>query len=469
MAFITEDFMLHGETAKALYHEHAKNMPIIDYHNHLDPKKIYEDPCYDNIAQVWLEGDHYKWRAMRAMGFPETVISGGGDDFERFQAWAQTVENCIGNPLYHWTHLELKRYFNVDKVLNKKNAAYIWDACNEKLRSREFSVRNLLRMQQVKMLCTTDDPADDLIWHKKLKAEGFDIHVLPSFRPGRALSIEAEDFSEYAHLLSEKTHENVSHVDGLLKALSSRLDDFAAAGCRVSDHSLDTDFYIPADEAQADAIYQKGMEGRPVSPAEAAMYRGYLLTALGREYHKRDLVMQLHIGALRNTSSRMFARLGADTGFDSMGDFSYAASLAGLMDAMDRTDELPKMVLYGLNPQDMDMLAAMAGNFQGNDRGIRGKIQLGSAWWFGDHKDGILRQLKALSSNGLLPVFIGMLTDSRSFLSFPRHEYFRRILCDFTGNLVDLGEYPKDMEFLGEMTENICYYNCRAFLTASRS
>lgn len=462
-SIIQDNFLLQTETARELYHDHACNLPIIDFHNHLNPKEIYEDRCYDNLAEVWLGGDHYKWRAMRAYGVFESLITGDGKPYEKFLAWAETVQNCFGNPLYHWTHLELKRYFNIDKTLSAATAEEIWNECNEKLRSREYSIRNLLRMQKVEVLCTTDDPIDDLEYHKKLKEEGFEIQVLPTFRPDKALAIEKDTFTEYLLQLGNKTSKKLLTVQDILDALKQRLLYFLKAGCRVTDHSLESHFYQPASEETVNAILQKGLSGTSLSAEECAMYRGYLLSALGREYAKHNLVMQLHIGALRNNSTRLVQKLGPDTGFDSLNDFQYAPSLSALLNSMDTSNELPKTVLYYLNPKDADTLSAMAGNFQSNDAGIKGKIQLGSAWWFCDHKAGMERQMEALSDVGLLSTFIGMLTDSRSFLSFPRHEYFRRILCNKAGVLVENGEYPKDMDYLGRMIENISYGNAKGY------
>lgn len=461
--FIHDDFLLLTDTARELFSSHARNLPVIDFHNHLNPQEIYEDKCYDNIAQVWLDGDHYKWRAMRANGIPEQLITGDGQPFEKFLAWADTVQNCIGNPLYHWTHLELKRYFDVDTPLSPATAKDIWDICNQKLQSPEYSIRHLLKMQNVEILCTTDDPVDDLSWHKKLAMEQSDLQVLPTFRPGNALDIEKENFPSYAASLGAAAQTDVSTLSGLIDALKKRLDYFISAGCRVTDHSLECSFYLPASSETVNALYCKRLAGTVLSSEESAMYRGFVLTELGREYARKGLAMQLHIGALRNNSSRMFVKLGADTGFDSLNDFNYATQLSALLDAMDCTDELPKTILYYLNPKDADMLAAMAGNYQGNKDGIKGKVQLGSAWWFCDHKHGMEQQMEALSDVGLISHFIGMLTDSRSFLSFPRHEYFRRILCNKIGNWVENGEYPKDMDYLGALTENICYYNAKNY------
>lgn len=461
--FIYDDFLLKNNTAKTLYHQHASHMPIIDFHNHLNPKEIYEDACYDNIAEVWLGGDHYKWRAMRANGVPEELVTGNAAPYDKFMAWADTVQNCIGNPLYHWTHLELKRYFDIDETLSPATAQKIWDTCNEKLKTPQYSIRNLLRMQNVEVLCTTDDPADDLQWHKKLHDSDFEIQVLPSFRPGRALDIEKADFTDYVSILSGLTGGGLLTMESLIDALKQRLTYFESVGCRVTDHSLEGDFYISASYDEVNGIYQKRLQGAELTTTETAKYKGYLLTELGKEYSRRGLVMQFHIGAIRSNSSRMFEKLGADTGFDSQNDFNYAPQLAALLNAMDETNELPKSILYYLNPKDAEMLATMAGNFQGNDSHIRGKIQLGSAWWFCDHKNGMEHQMDTLADVGLISTFVGMLTDSRSFLSFPRHEYFRRILCGKIGALVENGEYPADMEYLGGMIEGICYNNAKSY------
>lgn len=456
--FMNEDFLLKTETARTLFHQYGEKQPIVDFHNHLIPREIYEDKTYGNLTEVWLGGDHYKWRAMRANGVPERLITGDGAPYEKFLAWADTVQNCIGNPLYHWTHLELQRYFGITEPLSPKTAKTIWDICNEKLRTPAYSARNLLKMQGVEVLCTTDDPADDLQWHKKLAEEGFDIRVLPTFRPGSALDIEKESFSAYLERLGSP-----KSLEELLSALEARLDYFVEAGCRVTDHSLEGDFYLHADEKTADGIFQKRLAGETLTDAELAQYKGYVLTTLGRAYARRGLVMQLHIGALRNNSTRMFRKLGADTGLDSLHDFDYAPQLSALLDAMDQSDELPKTILYCLNPKDLPMLAAMAGNYQGNEMGIKGKVQLGSAWWFCDHKNGMELQLRSLADVGVLPTFVGMLTDSRSFLSFPRHEYFRRILCNLIGEWVENGEYPADLTFLDQVVENICCQNAKTY------
>ena len=454
--FINDNFILHNETAVKLCHEHAAKMPIIDYHNHLNPQEIFEDRVYDNLTEVWLGGDHYKWRAMRANGVPEELVTGSGDAYKKYQAYADTVQKAFGNPLYHWTHLELKRYFGIDENLNPDTAEEIWDKCNERLRSSGFSALNLLRMQNVKVLCTTDNPADDLEWHRKIRETVDDIRVLPSFRPGDALDIEKEGFGAYMARLGDAAGLDISSFEDLVEALRRRLIFFMENGCRVTDHSLECDFFVADDPAEADRIFKKRLGGEAVTEQEAAMYRGVLMKKLGGLYADNSLAMQLHIGALRNNSDRMFEKIGADTGYDSLNDFNYAPQLGKLLNSMDKDEKLPRTILYCLNPKDMPMLMSMAGNFQGNDEGIRSKIQLGSAWWFMDHMNGMKLQLETLCDGGLLSGFIGMLTDSRSFLSFPRHEYFRRILCNLIGEKVERGEYPADMEYLGRMVEDIC-------------
>lgn len=470
-----ENFLLGTETAKTLFHIAAKEMPIVDFHNHLSPREIYENKCYDNIADVWLGGDHYKWRAMRSNGISERYVTGDATPYEKFEAWADTVQRAIGNPLYHWTHLELQRYFGIDTPLNPKTAREIWDKCNAKLRTKDYSVRNLLAMQNVKILCTTDDPADSLEWHTKLRNEpDLCFQVLPSFRPEKALGIEKDGFATYLKTLGEAAEVPVTDsAESVLNALINRLDFFVKTGCRVTDHSLESAFYIASGEQKsnkenADKVLRKRLNGEIITEDEAGCYRGYLLSELGKAYAKRNLVMQLHIGAIRNNATRFLGTQGADHGFDSVNDFNYAPQLAALLDSMDRTNELPRTILYCLNSKDLDMLATMAGNFQSNEDGIRGKVQLGSAWWFLDHKTGMEHQLQSLSDVGLLSTFIGMLTDSRSFLSFPRHEYFRRILCNKVGAWVENGEYPNDEAYLSEVIRDICAENAMRYFQFER-
>ncbi len=455
--FMDSDFLLQTDTAKMLYHDAAETMPIFDYHNHLNQKAILEDSQMDNLTQVWLGGDHYKWRAMRAMGVPEELITGNGSDYDKFLAWARTIENSIGNPLYHWTHLELQRYFGITAPLSEATAKQIWDSANEQMRSKEFSVRNLILRQNVKYMCTTDDPADDLEAHKALKNENFGCTVLPTFRPEKAMAIEKPGYADYIAKLSEVSGVDIKNVDDLMKALEKRMDYFISVGCVVTDHSLEGCFYQPATVEDVDRVMKKRLEGEELTAAECGMYKGYVMIALGKMYARKNIVMQLHIGALRNNSSRQLAAIGVDSGFDSMDDIKYASYLSTMLNEMDKENLLPKTVLYSLNPNDNEMLASMAGNFQGG--GIRGKMQFGTAWWFNDHKPGMEAQLTVLSSIGLLSPFIGMLTDSRRFLSFPRHEYFRRILCNVVGNWVENGEYPNHPDFLKEMINNISYNN----------
>ena len=394
---------------------------------------------------------------MRAMGVPEELITGNGSDYDKFLAWARTIENSIGNPLYHWTHLELQRYFGITAPLSEATAKQIWDSANEQMRSKEFSVRNLILRQNVKYMCTTDDPADDLEAHKALKNENFGCTVLPTFRPEKAMAIEKPGYADYIAKLSEVSGVDIKNVDDLMKALEKRMDYFISVGCVVTDHSLEGCFYQPATVEDVDRVMKKRLEGQELTAAECGMYKGYVMIALGKMYARKNIVMQLHIGALRNNSSRQLAAIGVDSGFDSMDDIKYASYLSTMLNEMDKENLLPKTVLYSLNPNDNEMLASMAGNFQGG--GIRGKMQFGTAWWFNDHKPGMEAQLTVLSSIGLLSPFIGMLTDSRSFLSFPRHEYFRRILCNVVGNWVENGEYPNHPDFLKEMINNISYNN----------
>lgn len=462
MKFMDENFLLTNDTAKDLFAA-VKDEPIIDFHNHLNPREIYEDKCFDNMAEVWLGGDHYKWRAMRANGISESLITGDGAPFDKFMAWADTVQNLIGNPLYHWTHLELQRYFGIETPLNPNTAKDIWDACNEKLHSKEYSVRNLLRMQNVSVLCTTDDPADNLEWHQKIREDGFEIKVLPSFRPEKSIGIDKEGFVDYINNLSMLVEFRIDDTESLLKALELRLDFFIENGCRVSDHSLESLFFVPTSKKEVDEILKIRMAGVQLTEEQEGKFRGYMLTELGRLYAKRDIVMQLHIGAIRNNSARWFKKLGADTGFDALGDFNYAPQLAALLSAMDENDELPKTILYCLNPKDTEMLAAMAGTFCSNEAGIKGKVQLGAAWWFCDHKNGMERQIEAMSDTGLIATSVGMLTDSRSFLSFPRHELYRRILCNKIGTWVEAGEYPDDLTYLRSMTRCICGENAISY------
>ncbi len=462
--FLDEDFLLSNKTAQRLYHEYAAYQPIYDYHCHLNPRVVAENKPFTNLTEIWLAGDHYKWRGMRSAGIDERLITGDASDYEKFQAWAKTVPMCLGNPLYHWTHLELRRPFGIaNTILNPTTAETIWAHCNELLSTPEFLPRGIMKQMNVKMVGTTDDPLDTLEYHKAIAADSsFDIEVAPSWRPDKAFKIELEGFAAYIDKLGKVADIEIERFSDLLTALDRRLDHFAAHGCRAADHGIEVLRFaaVPA-EAELDKILHRRMNGGALTELEIAQYSTAVQVWLGRQYAKRGWVMQLHMGAQRNNNTRMFRLLGADAGFDSIGDKNFSFELASLLDAMDVTNELPKTILYCLNPRDNEMLGTMIGNFQGG--GIAGKIQFGSGWWFNDQKDGMQRQLEQLSQLGLLSQFVGMLTDSRSFLSYTRHEYFRRILCNMVGGWVENGEVPYDMELLGNMVKNICYQNARNY------
>ncbi len=461
--FITEDFLLYNDTAKELYHDVAKDLPIIDYHNHLSPNDILEDKNFDNMAEVWLGGDHYKWRAMRANGIDEAYITGGKSDEEKFMAWAKTVPKTFGNPLYHWTHMELLRYFAIDDLLNEESAPAIWKEANEKLATPEFSTRSLLKRQKVEFLGTTDDPTDDLANHIALKEEGFEIKVSPSFRPDKGLNIERDEFLSWIEKLAEVTDLEINTFDKFIEALEKRVDFFDELGCRSSDHGIDVMFYEPAAKEEAAAIFEKRLAGGELSKTEVDKFKTYTLIVLGELYADKGWVMQLHLGALRNTNEKMFKKLGPDTGFDSIGDRLIANKLANYLNSLEKMDKLPKTILYSLNAKDYDVLASMAGNFQSSE--IPGKIQFGTAWWFNDTIDGMEDQMKTLANIGLISNFIGMLTDSRSFLSFPRHEYFRRVLCNILGTWVEEHKIPKDLTLLEQYVRDICYENAKRYFS----
>ena len=461
-AFMDENFLLTTKTAETLYHEFAKPMPIYDYHCHLSTKEIYENKRYRSITEVWLGGDHYKWRALRANGVEEHYITGNASDKEKFLKWAETVPQCIGNPLYHWTHQELKTYFGIEKQLSPETAEEIWETCNTLLAQDDFTARRLIQRSNVTVICTTDDPADSLEYHIALaKDPSFNVKVLPTFRPDKSFNIEKAGFAEWIEKLSIVTGKKITTLDDLLAALDERLDFFHSVGGRISDHGLDPLVFEPATHQDAALIFEKGLQGENLTDYDVRQYKTFILTFLGRGYAKRGWVMQLHMGTVRNASSRMFRLLGPDSGFDAIADYSLGLSLAAFLDKLDSTDELPKTILYCLNPRDNEMLATIAGSFQGG--GIPGKIQFGSGWWFNDQKDGMIRQMTALASIGLLSRFVGMLTDSRSFLSYTRHDYFRRILCTLLGEWVENGEIPNDMKLLGTMVQNICYNNSKNY------
>jgi glucuronate isomerase len=462
--FMDDHFLLSNETAIKLYHDFAKDMPIIDYHCHLSPQQIFENKSFENITEAWLYGDHYKWRAMRANGIEERYVTGGEGvtDYERFEAWAKSVPQTIGNPLYQWSHLELRRYFGVYELINEKNAPFIWEQVNAKLATGQFKARDLVKMSNVEVICTTDDPVDSLEYHIAIKdLEDFNVQVLPSFRPDKALEINRATFLEWIGKLGEAAAMTINSYDALLEALAARVKFFDVVGCKVSDHALDYVAYAETTKADAAAIFAKALNGVTVSMEEEKQYKTYTLLFLGRLYAERGWAMQFHINAARNNSSRMFGKLGPDTGFDSINDSVVAYPLTRLLDALDTDDALPKTIVYSLNAKDNDVLGSIIGSFQGG--GVPGKIQLGSAWWFNDTKNGMLDQMNTLANQGLLSRFVGMLTDSRSFLSYTRHEYFRRLLCNLLGEWVENGEAPQDMELLGEMVQNISYRNAKAY------
>lgn len=465
--FMCEDFLLTTETAKRLYHEYAKDQPIYDYHCHLNPQEIACDRRFDNLGQIWLEGDHYKWRGMRSAGVNERLITGNSSDLEKYMAWAKTVPQCLGNPLYHWTHLELRRPFGITgKLFGPETANTIWDHCNERLATPEFSARGIMKQMNVRMAGTTDDPIDSLEHHAAIaKDDSFDIEVLPSWRPDKAFKIDLDGFTDYMRDLGESADTEIRCFNDLLMALSARLTHFDQHGCRAADHGIEIVRYasIP-NEATLDKLITRRLNGEVLNDTEVAQFSTAVQVWLGKQYAKLGWVMQLHIGAQRNNSTRMFKLLGPDTGFDSIGDRSFAYELSSILDEMDKTDELPKTILYCLNPRDNEMMATMIGNFQGG--GIAGKIQFGSGWWFNDQKDGMQRQIEQLAQLGLLSQFVGMLTDSRSFLSYTRHEYFRRILCEMIGRWVENGEAPNDDSLLKPMIQNISFGNAAHFFKA---
>ncbi|HHW45340.1 MAG TPA: glucuronate isomerase [Clostridiales bacterium] len=456
--FMDENFLLNTETAKFLYHNFAKQMPIADYHCHIDPKEIFENRRFKNITKAWLEADHYKWRAMRSNGTPEDKITGSGSDKEKFDAYAAVMDKCIGNPLYHWSHLELKRYFGFDGCLSSKTADLVWEHCNRRLSEQNMSVRGIIEASNVTHICTTDDPADSLEYHLALMREqSFKVEVLPTWRPDRILKIEADDFSDYIMKLSAVSGTKIETLSDLKSALIKRMDFFYELGCVASDHSIEYAFYVPISEEQADEIFKKGLKGRELSREEIDAYKTCILVFLGEEYAKRNWVMQLHMGPVRNTNRVMFDTIGADTGFDCMGPSIDSRPLTQFMNRLNQASLLPKTILYSLNPNDNALIDSVIGCFQNDE--IPGKIQHGSAWWFNDTKQGMRDHLISLASQSLLGNFVGMLTDSRSFLSYTRHEYFRRILCDLIGEWVENGEFPNDAELLGMLVQDICYYN----------
>ncbi|MEK5099147.1 glucuronate isomerase [Bacillus sp. FSL W8-0848] len=460
-AFLADDFLLTNDTAAKLYHEYAKGMPIIDYHCHLSPKEIYENKTFKNITEVWLYGDHYKWRAMRANGIAEEYITGNASDEEKFNAWAKTVPMTIGNPLYHWTHLELRRFFGVYELLDEKSAPAIWSNVNEQLNGEGFGARELIEKSNVETVVTTDDPTDTLEYHLKLKDADFRVSVLPGFRPDKALEINQEGFAGWVKKLEDASGIAITGYADFLEALKNRIEFFHEAGGRISDHAINEMTYTDTDEKEVRPIFAKAMNGEKVTPEEETAFKSFTLHVLGACYAEKGWAMQLHINALRNNSSKMYARLGPDTGYDAINDQDIAKPLCRFLDSLDRIDALPKTILYSLNPRDNVVISSLAGSFQ--DGGVPGKIQHGTAWWFNDTKDGMHEQMKSLANIGLLSRFIGMLTDSRSFLSYTRHEYFRRLLCDVIGGWAENGEAPDDIELLGRIVKGISYENAKQY------
>jgi len=462
MKFMDENFLLRTETAKKLYHSYASEMPIIDYHCHINPQEIYEDRKFDNITQIWLGGDHYKWRLIRSNGVCEDEITGNSDDYTKFMHFARMLPKAIGNPMYHWTHLELKKYFGYEGVLNESTAKEVWDLCNAKLASDDMTVRNIILKSNVKMIGTTDDPIDSLEWHKKLRDEGkFPVAVLPSYRPDKAVNIEKAGFTDYIAKLSAASEIEIKSAEDVKAALTKRLDYFCSLGCRATDHGLDYVIYEEASDSEVEAIFTRAMAGEKISQLDADKYKTAIMLHLGREYAKRGIVMQLHYGAQRNTNGAMFDRLGPDTGFDCISVRDCGAAITAFLNALQRDGLLPKTILYSLNPHDNELLGTIIGAFQGPE--IAGKIQHGSAWWFNDTKTGMEAQLKSLANLSVLGNFVGMLTDSRSFLSYPRHEYFRRILCGLVGEWVENGEFPADEKALEALVADICYSNAKRY------
>ena len=461
-AFMDENFLLSTETAQRLFHSYAETMPVLDYHCHISPEEIATDRRFENITQVWLGGDHYKWRFMRSCGVDEAYITGNASDRDKFFKWAEVLGKAIGNPLYHWSHLELQRYFNYHKPLSQNTASEVWELCNKKLAEKDMSARGLIRKSNVTLICTTDDPIDSLCYHKAIaEDQSFSVQVLPAWRPDRSIAIEKPDFAAYMEQLSSVSHIGINSFPALCKALKVRLDFFDSMGCVVSDHGLDYVMYAPATEQQADIILKKRLSGAALSQEEILRFKTMLLLFLGREYARRGWVMQLHYGVKRNNNTRLFQAIGADTGYDCIGDQAPAGELADFLNALECTDELPKTILYSLSPNDNAAIETIMGCFQ-NSQAVS-KLQHGSAWWFNDHRPGMEAHLRSLASLGNLSGFVGMLTDSRSFLSYTRHEYFRRILCEYIGTLVENGEFADDEQILSDLVKDISYRNAVAY------
>ncbi|WP_053976680.1 glucuronate isomerase [Mangrovimonas xylaniphaga] len=461
MSFIHDNFLLETKQAQELYHNYAAKMPIIDYHCHLPPADIANDTVFENITKIWINGDHYKWRAMRTLGVDETYITGNASDKEKFAHWAKTVPYTMRNPLYHWTHLELARYYDVYDLLSEKTADAVYTKTAELLNSPGYSCQNLLKKMNVEVVCTTEDPIDSLDHHARLAQSDATVKMSTAFRPDKAIMIGSDAFNAYLDSLEKVAEMDIRTYDDLKTALRKRIDYFHEHGCRLSDHGLNQISFEPATESEVKAIFSKKREGKALSRTEVLQFETAVLLYLAETYHELGWVQQYHLGALRNNNTRMLAQLGPDTGWDSIGDYSQAETLSKFLNALDTKDKLTKTILYNLNPADNEVMATMIGNF--NDGTIKGKVQLGSGWWFLDQKDGMEKQMNALSNMGLISCFIGMLTDSRSFMSFPRHEYFRRVLCNLFGNEMHRGELPNDMEWIGKLVSDISYNNANEY------
>ncbi|WP_426587647.1 glucuronate isomerase [Mucilaginibacter sp. R-33] len=460
--FLDQDFLLQTKTAQRLYHEFASHQPIIDYHCHLPPDQIADDINFKNITQIWLYGDHYKWRAMRANGVNEAYITGNKTDEEKFMQWAATVPYTLRNPLYHWTHLELQRYFGINELLSPASAQKIYAQCNEKLQSPEFSIRNILKSKNVEVVGTTDDPLDNLSHHQKLKQDGYSVKVLPAYRPDKAMNADdIAGLNKYIDRLESVANVSISNIDEYLSALKARHDYFAENGCKLSDHGLEQIYSEDYTDAEIATIFTKIRNSEVLLPLEILKFKSAMLYYFAIWDHEKGWVQQFHLGALRNNNARALTNLGPDTGWDSIGDFAQGRALSKFLNRLDTTNQLAKTIIYNLNPADNELFATMVGNY--NDGSVAGKMQFGSAWWFLDQKDGMIKQLNALSNMGLLSRLVGMLTDSRSFMSFPRHEYFRRLLCNLLGDDIENGELPNDIEWTGKIVSDICYFNAKNY------
>lgn len=459
--FINDDFLLSNTHAKMLYHDYAKELPIIDYHNHLSPKQLAEDTVFDTITNLWVDGDHYKWRAMRTLGVDEAYITGDATDKEKFVKWGYSVPYTLGNPLFHWTHLEMARYFDEYSLLTKDTAALLYDGLNERVNNKAYSARSLISKMNVELLCTTDDPIDSLEHHQLLSKSDFSTKVSMAFRPDKALMVDGETFNDYIDKLGTAANIEINSYDALLEALKNRIHYFNERGCKISDHGLPHMFAEEFTLSEVKVIFDKRRNGIIPNKTEALKFKSAVLLFLGESYHELGWVQQYHLGPIRNASSRLFKKLGPDTGLDSMGDSLQGEALVKFLDKLDSNNRLTKTIIYNLNPADNALFATMIGNF--NDGSIKGKIQWGSGWWFLDQKDGMEQQMKTLANMGLISCFVGMLTDSRSFMSFPRHEYFRRILCNYFGTQIENGEFPNDMNWVGKLVQDICYTNAKQY------